>query len=57
VLKQLAFTYLAAPPSSSDDEGLFSIAGNVVNEERPHTPAELAEAVQCLRSWHENKLI
>jgi hypothetical protein len=57
VLKQLAFTYLAAPPSSSDDEGLFSIAGNVVNEERPHTSAELAEAVQCLRSWHENKLI
>jgi hypothetical protein len=57
VLKQLAFTYLAAPLSSSDDEGLFSIAGNVVNEERPHTSAELAEAVQCLRSWHENKLI
>jgi hypothetical protein len=57
VLKQLAFTYLAAPPSSSDDERLFSIASNVVNEERPHTSAELAKAVQCLRSWNENKLI
>jgi hypothetical protein len=57
VLKHLAFTYLAAPLSSADNERLFSKAGNVVNEERPHTQAELAEAVQCLRSWHENKLM
>jgi hypothetical protein len=57
VLKQLTFTYIAAPPSSSDDESLFSIAGNVVNDERPHTSAELAVAVQYLRSWHENKPI
>jgi hypothetical protein len=56
-LKCLAFTYLAAPASSAADERLFSIAGNVVNEERPHTQARLAEAVQCLRSWYENELI
>jgi hypothetical protein len=45
MLKQLAFTYLIAPLSLSDDERLFSIASNVVNEERPHTSIELAKAV------------
>jgi hypothetical protein len=50
VLKQLALTLLTAPASSAAVERLFSIAGNVVNEERPHTQARLAEAVQCLRS-------
>ena len=57
ILKHLAFTYLAAPPSSADNERLFSKAGNVVNEERPHTQAELVQAVQCLRSWHENNIL
>jgi hypothetical protein len=57
VLKHLALTLLAAPPSSAACERLFSIAGNVVNEERPHTQARLAQAVQCLRSWHEQALI
>jgi hypothetical protein len=56
ILTPMALTYLAAPPSSADNERLFSRAGNVVNEERPHTQATLAEAVQCLRSWHENNL-
>ncbi|KAM0706163.1 hypothetical protein Q7P35_006712 [Cladosporium inversicolor] len=50
VLKHLAFTLLAALASTSADERLFSITGNVVNEERPHTQQELAERVQCLRS-------
>jgi hypothetical protein len=50
ILKHLALTLLAAPASSAAVERLFSIAGNVVNEERPHTQARLAEAVQCLRS-------
>lgn len=56
ILKPMALTYLAAPPSSADNERLFSRAGNVVNEERPHTQATLAQGVQCLRSWHENDL-
>ena len=37
ILHQLVMTYLAAPPSSAACERLFSIAGNVVNQERPHT--------------------
>lgn len=45
MLKHLAFTYLTALLSSATNERLFSIAGNVVNEERPHTQAKLAEAV------------
>ena len=45
VLKHLAFTYLAAPLSIATNERLFSIAGNVVNEERPRTQARLAQAV------------
>jgi hypothetical protein len=42
VLKHLAFTYLAAPASTARNERLFSVAGNVVNEERPRTEAQLA---------------
>ena len=57
VLKHLAFTYLAAPASTAANERLFSIAGNVVNKERPRTQAQLAQAVQCLRSWHDQGLI
>lgn len=57
VLKHLAFALLAAPASTAADERLFSIAGNVVNQERPHTQQPLAQAVQCLRSWHSEGLI
>jgi hypothetical protein len=57
VLKHLAFTSLAAPASTAADERLFSMAGNVVNEQRPHTQQPLAQAVQCLRSWHSESLI
>jgi hypothetical protein len=57
VLKHLAFALLAAPASTSADERLFSRAGNVVNEQRPHTQQQLAEHVQCLRSWHAEGLI
>jgi hypothetical protein len=48
---------LAAPASTAADERIFSIAGNVVNEQRPHTKADLAEAVQCLRSWYQEGII
>ena len=57
VLRHLAFTVLAAPASTAADERLFSMAGNVVNENRPHTCAELAEATQCLRSWTSEGII
>jgi hypothetical protein len=57
VLKHLAFTLFAALASTAADERLFSIAGNVVNQERPHTQQPLAQAVQCLRSWHSEGLI
>jgi hypothetical protein len=57
VLKHLVFTTLAAPASTAADERLFSIIGNVVNEERPHTKQDLAEAEQCLRSWYAEGLI
>jgi hypothetical protein len=45
MLKHLAFTYLTVPSSSATNERLSSIAGNVVNEVRPHTQAKLADAV------------
>ncbi|KAI6788857.1 hypothetical protein KC343_g6741 [Hortaea werneckii] len=57
ILRHLAFTLLAAPASTAADERLFSMAGNVVNEQRPHTQQQLAESVQCLRSWHHEDLI
>jgi hypothetical protein len=57
ILKHLAFTSLAAPASTAADGRLFSIAGNVVDEERPHTQQPIAQGVQCLRSWHSEGLI
>ena len=57
VLKHLAFTTLAAPASTAADERLFSITGNVVDEERPHIKQDLAEGQQCLRSWYVEGLI
>jgi hypothetical protein len=39
------------------NERLFSFIGNVVNKQRPHTQQELAQAVQCLRSWFAKGLI
>lgn len=57
VLRHLAFEVLAAPASSSADERIFSTAGDVVNEERPQTLEELAEAYQGLRSWYSEGLI
>jgi hypothetical protein len=57
VLKHLAFALLATPASTSAIERIFSIAGNVVNQERPHTKQPTAQAVQCLRSWHSEGLI
>ncbi|KAF2716904.1 hypothetical protein K431DRAFT_234334, partial [Polychaeton citri CBS 116435] len=57
VLRHLAFSLLAAPASTAADKRLFSTAGNVVNEQRPHTKADLAEAVQCLRSWYQEGII
>lgn len=57
VLRHLAFDLLAAPASTAADERLFSQAGRVVNEERPHMQQELAEALQCIRSWRHEGLI
>lgn len=57
VLRHLALTLLAAPASTAAVERLFSIAGNLINEQRPHTQQQLAEAVQCLRSWHAEGII
>lgn len=57
VLRHLAFEVLAAPASSSADERIFSIAGDVVNEERSQTQEELAEAYQGLKSWYSEGLL
>ncbi|KAM0706098.1 hypothetical protein Q7P35_006647 [Cladosporium inversicolor] len=43
ILKHLAFTLLAAPAATAAVERLFSIAGDLVNEERPLTKQDLAE--------------
>lgn len=57
ILSRMAFDHLAAPASSSADERVFSKAGNVINEERWHMLDDLAEALQCLKSWHEQGLL
>jgi hypothetical protein len=57
VMRHLAFEVLAAPASSSADERIFSMAEDVVNDERPNTMEELAEAYQGLRSWYSEGLL
>ena len=57
LLRHLAFEVLAAPSSSCADERIFSMAGDVVNDERPNTMEELAEAYQGLRSWYSEGLL
>jgi hypothetical protein len=57
ILRHLAFSLLAAPASTAACERLFSCAGNVVDEQRPHTQQQLAQAVQCVRSWEQQGLI
>jgi hypothetical protein len=54
VRKHLAFTLLAVPASTGTDKRLFSTAGNVVVEQRPHTKQQLAESVQ-LRTLVERR--
>ena len=51
------FEVLAAPASSAADERIYSMAGDVVNDERPNTMEELAEAYQGLRSWYSERLL
>ena len=57
VLRHLAFAIFACPASSAADERTFSIAGNVLSEDRHNTQEELAEAYQGLRSWFAEGLI
>ena len=57
MLKYLAFTLLAVLASIVAVERLFSFTGNIVNEQRPHTQQQLAEVVQCLRSWCAERII
>jgi hypothetical protein len=57
VLRHLAFELFACPASSAADERTFSIAGNVLNEDRHNTQEVLAEAYQGLRSWFAEGLI
>lgn len=56
VLRHLAFGIFACPANSAADERTFSMAGNVLNEARYNTQAELAEAYQGLRSWFAQEL-
>lgn len=51
VLSQMAFDLLAVPAMSSECERAFSKAGHVLNESRPRTKEDYAEANQCLRAW------
>lgn len=51
VLSQMAFDLLAVPAMSSECERAFFKAGHVLNESRPRTKEDYAEANQCLRAW------
>ena len=57
ILRHMAFDLLGAPASSSADERTFSKAGRSLNEERFNTLDDLAEAVQCPKSWMDEGII
>jgi hypothetical protein len=57
ILRHMAMDLLATPASSSADERTFSKAGEVLDESRYNTLADLAEANQCLKSWTDEGLI
>ena len=57
ILRHMAMDLLGAPASSSADERTFSKAGEVLDESRYNTLADLAEANQCLKSWSSEELI
>jgi hypothetical protein len=52
ILSLMAFDHLAAPASSAACERTFSLAGNIIGGERWHMQDDLAEAIQCLKSWY-----
>jgi hypothetical protein len=57
LLRHLAFEFLVIPASAAAKERTFSIAGNSVNNDRPQTLYELAEAQQLLRSWYNEGIV
>jgi len=57
ILAQLAMDHFACPAMSTECERSFSIGGQVLNEHRPRTLDDLAQAQQCLRSWISNDLV
>ena len=57
ILRHMAMDLLATPASSSADERTFSKAGQVLEEGRYNTLADLAEANQCLKNWCDEGLI
>jgi hypothetical protein len=57
ILRHMAMDLLATPASSAADERTFSQAGQVLNEGRYNTLADLAEANQCCKSWCNEGLI
>ena len=57
LLRHLAFEFFAIPASAAANERTFSIAGNSVDNDRPRTLYELAEAQQLLRSWYDEGIM
>jgi hypothetical protein len=57
LLRHMAFELFAIPASASVNERTFSVAGNSVDDDRPRTLYELAEAQQLLRSWYEEGVV
>ena len=56
-LRQMAMDHFACPAMSSECERAFSVAGQVINEHRPRTLDEFAQAQQCLKAWIANQLV
>ena len=57
ILHQLAMNHFACPAMSSECERCFSIGGQVLNEHRPQTLEDYAEAQQCMKAWISHGLV
>lgn len=56
-LAQMARDYLSIPASSAATERSFSVAGNLITENRSCLSPETVRALMCIKSWRKSGLI
>jgi len=53
----MAIDILSIPAMSDEPERVFSGARRTISWDRSRLGAEVIEQVECLKSWHQSKLL